>query len=123
MTALYMDGFDHYGTGSVSATSMQAGSWAFVNQVTCLAPIWGNARTGTYCLRNNGFGPSGARYAVPTPGTHFFTSFGYAVDILNSGLPSPVVFRTNTLATILFLNVLPNGQIQVLNSSSTQIAN
>jgi hypothetical protein len=123
MTALYMDGFDHYGTGSASATNMVAGSWAYSNFATCATPPWGAARTGTYCLRNSGASPSGNRYALPTPGAHFFVSFGYAVDTLGIvGQPWPVMFRTNSLGIVLYLNVLPNGQIQVLNSASTQIA-
>lgn len=122
MSAIYMDGFDHYGEGGVSPDNMLAGSWSFSNQVFCGVPSWGNARTGAFCLRNNGTGPSGNRYSLPTPGTHFFVSFGYAVDILNSGVPWPIVFRKNTLDIILNLTVLPNGQIQVVNGADTVLA-
>ena len=123
MTAIYMDGFDQYGTGATSQTNMQAGAWIFSNQVFCGTPPWGTARTGAYCLRNTGFGPSGNRYAVATPGTHFFVSFGYAADSVGvGGLAWPIVFRTNTAATIVNLEVLPNGQIQVVNSASTVLA-
>lgn len=122
MTAVYMDGFDHYGTGVPSKTNMLAGSWATVNFAQCGTPSWGAARTGTQCLVANGTLPSGSRYAVPTPGTHFFLSFGHAVDALGSGLSNPVVFRTNVGAQILLINVLNNGQIQVVNSASTVLA-
>ena len=123
MTALYLDGFDHYGSGAVSETNMLAGSWAYSNFTYCNAPSWGAARTGALCLRNSGGAPSGNRYAVPTPGTHFLLSFGFAVDTLGvTGQPWPVIFRTNTLSTVLYLNILPNGQIQVLNAASTQVA-
>lgn len=121
MTAIYMDGFDHYGSGASSTINMLAGSWAFVSQTTCSAPTWA-ARTGSLCMAANGFGPSGARYAVPTPGTHFFVSFGYSVPTLSSGECWPIIFRDNTTALILLVNVLPNGQIQVLNSANTVIA-
>jgi len=120
MTALYMDGFDHYGTGAASALNMLAGSWAFVNQTTCSVPSWG-PRTGQYCLSANGFGPSGARYALNTPSTHYFVSFGYSVPILSSGECFPIIFRDNGAGAILYLNVLSNGQIQVKNSANTVI--
>lgn len=121
MTAIYMDGFDHYGSGSQSTINMLAGSWAFVDNTTCSTPAWG-PRTGSLCLSANGFGPSGGRYAVPTPETHFFVSFGYSVPFVLGGVCWPVIFRTNTTAAILYLNILSNGQIQVLNNANAQIA-
>lgn len=120
MTALYMDGFDHYGEGTISRTNMLAGSWSFASSVSCEVPPWGSARTGEYCLRGTGIG-GGVLYAASTPGTNFYTSFGYAVDIVESALPQPITFQTNLGATILSLNVLANGQIQAKNSSDTQI--
>lgn len=121
MTAVFMDSFDHYGTGAASTLNMLAGSWASVTQTTCATPSWG-ARTGSLCMAANGFAPSGGRYAVPTPGTHFFVSFGYSVPFISGGECLPVIFYTNVIGTILYLKVLANGQIEVLNSANTVLA-
>ena len=121
MTALYMDGFDHYGTGVISETNMLAGAWAYSNFVTCTVPPWGPARTGSYCLANTGAAPSGNRYAVPTPGNIFIVSCGFACDNLSNGIAWPVRFATNTTTTILNLNILANGQIEVQNSTGAVI--
>jgi hypothetical protein len=119
MTAIFMDGFDHYGTGTQSSTNMLAGSWASNSNLGCGVPPWGPARTGQFCLVANDDGGNSTRFALPTPGTNFFVSCGYAVSFLGTGMGNPVVFRTNSEAQILALNVLANGQLQVLNSSGT----
>lgn len=117
MTALLMDGFDHYGQGVVGAANMSLGAYAAVTQVIPDIPTWGS-RTGLYALGAGGVaGTVGLQYAVPTPGTHFFQSFGYAESSF-SGAFGPV---TATIAewrdgggVLLFdLQHTPTGALQV----------
>jgi len=53
MTQLFVDGFDHYGTGAASRGFMLSGAWANIGAAVgcfCDTPAWG-ARTGAYAFR------------------------------------------------------------------------
>jgi len=88
MTALFMDGFDHYGTGDAGAATMLNGAWAQVQTHGGFgpagpgAPAWG-ARTGALALAGTSFQGS-YRYVLPAPRSHIFLSCGFAV----AGLPT-----------------------------------
>lgn len=123
MTALLMDGFNHYGEGDDGTANMSLGAYAAVNQVRPDTPPWG-ARTGQYSLLAGGVaGTVGLSYAVATPGTHFFQSFGYAESTFNSTF-GPV---TATIAewrdgsgTLLFdLQHTPTGALRVRGPTGT----
>lgn len=112
MTALYMDGFDHYGAGATSVTNMLAGPWANVLQASCLTPPWGAARTGQYCLRGSGFA-GGAFKVLPTPGAHFFASFGFSVDAIVAGLPHAIDFLNGSAASLFYIVPTPTGALEL----------
>lgn len=86
MTALLLDGFDHYGQGAAGAANMLDGAWAEVqnSQLTTAGPgtpSWG-ARTGTYALAGQGYQGS-YRRVLPAAIGRVFLSLGFSVD----GLP------------------------------------
>lgn len=113
MTALFMDCFDFYGTGGTGITNMLAGPWASSQQLTIAAPPWGASRTGSFCLRNTGFGPSGAAKALPTPGAVFYTSFGFAVDQIVPGNPRLIEWQDGSATTLFYLVSTATGALQV----------
>lgn len=121
MTALYMDGFDHYGQTGVGCGNMLDGAWAEVNQNGTNGPntvAWG-VRTGPYCYDFNGNStPNLIRYILPSTETKLFISFGFSVDGLPTGNQNNqiITFRdnSNTVMGCLFLQstgavVLTNG--------------
>lgn len=82
MTALYLDGFDHYGSGPFGAGNMLDGAWAQVQTHGGPGvPAWGT-RTGTGSIISGDVSVP-YRYVLPTPKTRIFQSFGFSVD----GLP------------------------------------
>lgn len=122
MTALFMDGFDHYGTGLVSRTNMLAGPYTSVSSVTCSIPPWGAPRTGAYCLRSDGSPNTNARRALATPGTHFFVSLGYAADNFFFAPTRVVDFLDGGSASIVSIRPTTTGALQVMTGDSTLLA-
>lgn len=126
MTALFLDGFNHYGQGTDGAANMLAGAWAQVGSgVGPATPSWG-ARTGTYALQGPpGFG-SGIpyRYVLAATKSRVFLSCGFSCDGLPTGdnANTVVAFHTAANATIATLVVQSNGSIALLNSAGTSIA-
>lgn len=87
MTAIYMDGFDHYGT---DMNNMAQSGWNISNPANVLrltTPSFG-ARTGDKCLARSVLGGSEtyARRTLPSGLTNMFVSFGFATD----GLPGTI---------------------------------
>lgn len=123
MTALLMDGFNHYGADSVGTANMSLGAYAAVNQVRPGTPPWG-ARTGQYSLLCGGVGGTvGLSYAVTTPGTHFFQSFGYSEGSFN-GTFGPITatiaeWRDGSGVLLFDLQHTPTGALQVRGPSGT----
>lgn len=86
MSALYMDGFDHYGTGAAGAANMLEGSWVETQGDADRGPrtpVFG-ARTGTYALSGSGIGTGEYRYVLPSTKTLVYMSMGFACDALPS---------------------------------------
>lgn len=123
MTAILMDGFNHYGAEAVGTANMSLGAYAAVNQVRPSTPTWG-ARTGQYSLMIGGVGGAvGLQYAVPTPGTHFFQSFGYAESTFSTvfGPLSATIaeFRDGSGVLLFDLQHTPTGALQVRGPTGT----
>ena len=83
MTALYLDGFDHYGTGGFGSDAMLNGAWAEVDPSAGPGvPSWGSG-SGELSLEAHGSGAK-FRYVLPNGALgRFFHSFRYSCD----GLP------------------------------------
>lgn len=120
MTALYMDGFDHYNN---NLENLASGGWTIVNtvgQIGLGAPAWG-ARTGPSCfIKFNGSGITHNYIRRPTPAllTNMFVSFGYSL----SGLPvsgGRNIFSIYTNAAVLLADVIvtPTGAISIIGPS------
>jgi hypothetical protein len=123
MTALFMDGFDHYGTGSISQANMRAGPWAAMS-ASCGIPSWGAARTGTSCLmfgaNEAGFGLN--RRVLATPTNHLFVSFGFAVDSLWQFGGGIIEFQDGSANSLGSLWFTSTGALQWVNGSGTVVA-
>lgn len=122
MTAVYMDGFDHYGTGDTGLGNMLDGPWAQASSgLGPTIPPFG-PRTGTTSLG----APQGSNYRKVLPATlgNMFMSLGFAVD----GLPrlnfsNPVVsFATASNSIIATLWCQADGSLALANSSNTVLA-
>lgn len=84
MAIQFMDGFDHYGTGSTGLSNMLFGAWADVNSFGQLgAPSWG-ARTGDVAFAPAGDNSNDNRRILPTARGNVFLGCGFSVD----GLPN-----------------------------------
>lgn len=123
MAAILMDGYDHYGTGPSSGSNMAAGPYAAVNShATCGVPPWGPARTGTNCLTMVAGNVSSwaVRRVVPTPGTKFFISFGYATDQLpTTPTPYAVGALDGSAAPLVQLGITSTGAIYLAGPTGT----
>lgn len=119
MTALYLDGFDHYGNVTVSPANMVDGTWAQAAGVD--VPSFG-ARTGTFALRNS-TNASSSRYVLPATKAKVFMSFGYAVNNLPSSNRLNYLCQINDSSnvTICSLWVTSTGSLELTPANSATI--
>lgn len=104
MTALFLDGFDHYGTGNDGIANMLDGVWASATRggqgFSITSPSWGAPRTGTGCLRLNSINlDSEIRYIIPGAPAKMYMSFGFAVDFV-PGSRNLFMFETRDVANV-----------------------
>lgn len=120
MSALYMDGFDHYGTGNTANAKMLEGPWAEMNNVNGPGvPVFGSA-TGTYSMQG---GAGVARYVLPSTKTRMFLSMRFAVTSLpiSNNLDLVVSFRDNTNTIIASLFCQSTGSLALIAPNGTTI--
>lgn len=123
MTALFLDGFDHYGSGVAGGNNMLDGAWAQIQVGGGPGtPSWG-ARTGAYAL-SGGTSNGAYRWVLPATKGRVFLSCGFACD----GLPSVdftnqiCSFQTAANTVIAALWVQSNGSIQLCDGSNAVLA-
>lgn len=123
MSAIHMDGFDHYGTGTISTSNMQAGPYASMH-ATCGVPPWGPPRTGSACMvfAANVSNISVNRRVLPNPGHHFFFSFGFAVDQLLAGTNQIIGWFDGSLNRLYTLEFTSTGALLLRDGSNTVLA-
>lgn len=136
MTALYMDGFDHYGPQSTAViaggvAAMLDGNWAtvgggnaFTNGAFTLGPpAWGPARTGPNCLCLNQIGQASARKILTTAQTKLLVSVAFAIDSLptSQGGQYIVDFRDNSNIVLYSLGFNSSGQLILFNGPQTSV--
>jgi hypothetical protein len=123
MTAVFMDGFDHYGSGSTGTANMLRGVWAEVTGAPT-TPSWG-ARTGTYALSVASTQTGGDnRLVLPATLGRVFISLGYSTGSLPSSDTKMEVIRflTASNSEIATLKLRSNGRLTLYNSAGTSIA-
>lgn len=127
MSALYMDGFDHYGSGTNGLLAMLNGSWAETQVSGGIGvPTWGT-RTGLYSLQSTGGtgGDSGAyRYVLPTSESDLFVSFGFSVNGLPTANGANLLcdFRDGGNAVIASLGLTSTGGIYLADLNGATLA-
>ncbi len=139
MTALYMDSFDHYGVlppflapnaNYPALNNMSSAGWSFTTPYSSVfgidTPAWGPARTGPYAFMRGrvttGVYTQTVTRSFPTPLTNFFLSISIAVDALPTTDPAGVLYFRNSGGTELYrLNLMPNGSLQMYNSSTSTV--
>lgn len=141
MTALYMDGFDHYGVLPSTAThstvnfpvlNMLDGTWAQIDHsdpiggvgFTVQTPPWGSAATGPGCLRNQGATSSTlARYVLSAGQTKLFMSFRFSMDSLPSTTDKYVIadVRDNSNAVLFSLGLTSTGQVSIFSGAQSSV--
>ena len=125
MTALYLDGFDIYGQGSVGLGNMADGPWATVaTGGGPSVPTWGAARTGEFALGVTAGSGGPCRFVLPALKAELFVSFGFAVDALPSGNFETQIcsFNDNTNTVIAKLWCQSTGQLVLANAANTILA-
>ena len=124
MTALYMDGFDHYGSGTAGVANMLDGVWASVSGATISAPSWGTARTGTNCLQiQPTAGGSEAKIVVPGSPSILYASFGFSLDYLPPGVAVNLFSVKDVSNNLLYyVGVNPTGTVTLYNGSGTALS-
>lgn len=124
MTALIMDGFDHYGAGATGAANMLDGVWAQVqNGIGPGVPAWG-VRTGAFSLEGNS---QNSPYRLVVPGgakTKIFVSFGYSVDGLPLANTQNLIAAFCTSGNTAFANLWcqADGSLLVTNGAGATLA-
>lgn len=120
MTALYMDGFDHYGTGGASIPNMLAGTWATTVNGVGTPPF--AARTGTNALTLATAGGVN-RWVLPATKAKVFMSFGYAVNNLPIGNRGNIIVTIldNTNAPICSLWATSTGSLELTNGAGSTV--
>ena len=136
MTALFMDGFDHYGTTATTnilapISNMLDGTWSSITPYTggpvfeVTNPPWGTSRTGLGCLRmnTNSVANAAAVKVLSTATPHLFISFGFALDMLPTTLSPQFIidFRNGSGTTLYSLGVTPTGDITLYNGPQTSV--
>ena len=122
MTALILEGFDHYGTGSASIANMLDGVWATNVNMVVNTPSWGTARTGTGCLQlpQGSSTPWTASIVVPGSPATMYVSLGFATDYLPPGsLHNICEFRDTGNNVMHYVCVNPTGSVSLYTGSGT----
>lgn len=123
MTALFMDGFDHYGTGTFSQAQMLDGPYSSVNNVTCGIPTWGPARTGNSCLTGSGVAGNGATHVLSNGAeTDLYISFGWATSALTGFPASMIAFSDVSGVVKAYVTSTATGAINICEANGTVIA-
>lgn len=122
MTALFMDGFDHYGVGAASSTQMLDGPYGQILGRECGAPPWGPARTGLSCLIGNNVFNTTAQRVLPTTQTDLYASFGWACDSLSSSNAAIFSFYDSSGTVHAHLTPTATGALNVVTANGTVIA-
>jgi hypothetical protein len=123
MTAIFMDGFDHYGSGGTGAANMLRGVWAQVGGAGPVTPSFG-ARTGTYALGVQSTQTGGDnRLVLPATEDELFISCGFASATLPASDTKHEIIRfiTPSNVDIAELHLHSNGRI-TLQRSGIEIA-
>lgn len=123
MSVLYLDGFDHYGSGSNGVNNMFGGPWTGTNSIFANigAPTWGPARTGAFAYGNTG---AVARRVLPAAKAQVFLSLGYALDALPAtNLDSSVcTFRDGSNLILANLYVGTTGDLRLTDAANNLLA-
>lgn len=122
MTALFMDGYDHYGTGALSSAQMADGPYSNVGSRVCGTPTWGPPRTGLACLIGAGTFQAGTTRVLPSTQTDLFISFGWATDTLGVNLPGIIGFQNASGVLECFLVPTATGALNICKADGTVIA-
>lgn len=122
MSILYMDGFDHYGTGQTTGIqNMFGGPWTGSAGGNVAAPAWGPARTGAFAYGNGG---GLARRILPAAKAQVFMSLGYALDSLPffNTASSIMTFRDGANVVLANLYVDTTGALRLCDKDNTTLA-
>jgi Concanavalin A-like lectin/glucanases superfamily len=120
MTTLFMDGFDHYGTGPSSLLNMLDGTWGQAQDGSSSGvgvPPWGT-RTGSGALHSSNGGLY--RYILPATQSNLFLSMGFSIAVIPStNFQTQVInFRDATNADIIRLHVQSTGTLVLTDGSN-----
>lgn len=122
MTALFMDGFDHYGTGPSSTLQMGDGPYSSVQSAECNVPVWGPARTGVACLSSSGIANATTDRVLPAAETNLFVSFGWACNILGGEAPAMIAFKDTDGTIQCYLQPTATGAVNLYQGNGDIIA-
>jgi hypothetical protein len=112
MSLLFLEGFEHYGTGSTARSRMLAGLWAQVSSQWSIVNT--NARTGSHSLSNPGISASRdeARLVFGNDSEIIGAGFGVMLPNLPAGTDrSYISFRSSSNVSIITLCLQSDGTI------------
>lgn len=123
MTQLFMDGFDHYGSGSSGRDAALNGAWdELAGNVTLAFPAPG-ARTGPMAIKGDALS-SDMRRALGLAATTCIAGFAVFCDTLpdDPNIHRLWYFRDVFNTTLLYLATRPDGALEVRNEAGTILA-
>ena len=111
----WMDGFDHYGTGSAGIANMLNGAWdSILGNVTLAVPSAG-ARTGPMAIKGDGLGSLGnIRRALNSAQDTVIVGFATFCDTLpdSSNIHRLMIYRTVLNAQVCAITTRPDGALE-----------
>jgi hypothetical protein len=119
MTAIFMDGFDHYGTSAAARNNMLDGAYSAIGSCWPVTPGWG-ARTGQYAMGPTNNSPY-LYWTLPSSETNFFMSYGFSVSQLANGFNSITQFLNGSGTVLFTLQYTPTGALQLINGSAGSV--
>lgn len=123
MTAVFLDGFDHYGSGTAGGKAMLNGTWAQIEGGGSTGVPSFGTRTGEFSLFSSADSSGAYRLILPAPLDNMFLSFGYAVEGLPTGNLAQHLcdFRDSSNIAIASVQVQSTGDVVLVAANGTTI--
>lgn len=119
MALVFLEGFEHYGTGATGFTNMLAGPWAEITNTGTWSIVSSPVRTGTKSLRYNAVNstPNVLRYNKKVASDIIGVGCGVHLENLPSNVILGISVRNASNSTILSVSFNPDGSLSLYKGS------
>lgn len=119
MALVFLEGFEHYGTGGGALTNMLAGAWAELTSTSGWLMVSSPARTGSKSLRFGAISstPNVLRYNKKVASDVIGVGCGVHLENLPSNIVEGISIRDSSNTTILSVSLNPDGSLSLYRGS------